>query len=93
VLDPYGGRPLRGTDGLHKFMDGFERTWASFNIQPGESFAAGNRVALTWQAEATSKQGKTAVLAGIDVFTLADDGRISRLEGYWDFKAMAAQIS
>lgn len=93
VHDPYGARPFLGTEGLHKFMDGFERTWASFAIIPGHSFAAGDRVAVSWQTEAASKQGKTAVFAGIDVFTLAEDGRISRLEGYWDFKAMVAQIS
>ncbi len=93
LLDPYGGRPLQGTDGLHKFMDGLERTWETFEMTPGDSYAAGNRVAVTWQAKATSKSGKTAVFAGIDVFTLNEEGLITQLEGYWDFEGMVAQIS
>lgn len=93
VLDPYGGRPLHGVDGLHKFMDGMERTWASFEMTPGELFAAGDRVAVQWSCKAEAGSGKKANFSGINVFTLSEDGRISRLEGYWDFKAMVAQIS
>ncbi|MCA9935460.1 MAG: nuclear transport factor 2 family protein [Ardenticatenaceae bacterium] len=93
VLDPYGGRPFQGTTGLHKFMDGMERTWDSFQMTPGESYAAGDRTAVSWHCTATAKSGKIANFAGIDVFTLTEDGLISQLEGYWDFKAMLAQIS
>ena len=91
VHDPYGARPFLGTEGLHKFMDGFERTWASFNITPGQSFAAGDRVAVSWQTEAARKQGKTAVSAGSEWHTLAEDGRISHPEGLEECKRMAAQ--
>ena len=93
VLDPYGGRPLQGQVGLNKFMDGMERTWDIFSMVPGESYASGNRVAVNWSTTATAKSGKTAQFAGINVFTLTEEGLISRLEGYWDFKAMVAQIS
>lgn len=92
VLDPYGGRPLQGQAGLHKFMDGLERTWATFQMVPGREFAAGDRIAVSWEATATSHAAKTATFAGINVFTLSDTGQISQLEGYWDFKAMLAQI-
>lgn len=93
ILDPYGGRPLQGTPGLHKFMDGMERTWSSFNMIPDVPFVAAERVAVSWQCTATAKSGKVAHFAGIDVFTLNEAGLISRLEGYWDFQAMVAQIS
>lgn len=93
LQDPYGGRPLQGTAGLHKFMDGMARTWASFQMTPSDAFAAGDRVAIAWRCTATAKSGKTANFAGIDVFTINADGLITQLEGYWDFKAMAAQIS
>jgi ketosteroid isomerase-like protein len=93
VLDPYGGRPLQGIDGLNKFMDGMERTWSGFTMKPGESFASGARVAVNWTAVATAKTGRTAEFAGINVFTMDDNGLVSQLEGYWDFKAMLAQIS
>ncbi len=93
VLDPYGGRPLSGIPGLHKFMDGMERTWNSFQMTPGQPYAAGDRVAIAWRCTAIAKSGKTANFAGINVFTLTADGLISQLEGYWDFRAMVAQIS
>ncbi|MCB8965338.1 MAG: nuclear transport factor 2 family protein [Chloroflexota bacterium] len=93
VMDPYGGRPLQGVAGLHKFMDGMERTWSSFTMTPDAPFVAADRVAVSWRCTATAKSGKVANFAGIDVFTLNENGLISQLEGYWDFQAMIAQIS
>lgn len=93
VMDPYGGRPFQGHDGLNKFFNGMERTWESFTMTPGEFFAAGDRVATQWTARGTAKSGKTAEFAGINVFTLGEDGLISQLEAYWDVRAMIAQIS
>lgn len=93
VLDPYGARPFLGDAGLNKFMDNMERTWSAFQMTPGEPFAAGDRVAVSWSCTATAKSGKTAEFAGINVFTLNEEGLITRLEGYWDFRAMVAQIS
>ncbi len=93
LRDPYGARPLQGTAGLHKFMDGMERTWASFQMTPGDAYAAGNRVAVPWRCVATAKSGKVADFAGVNVFTIDESGLIAQLDGYWDFKAMVAQIS
>lgn len=93
VRDPYGGPVLTGVEGLHKFFKGMERTWNDFQITPGDSYPAGNRVAVPWQVTATAKSGKTAEFAGVNVFTLAENGKIDQLDGYWDFKAMVAQIS
>ena len=93
VMDPYGGRPFQGREGLNKFMDGMERTWQTFRMTPDRLFASGDRAATKWAALATAKSGKTAEFEGINVFTINEDGLISRLEAYWDFKAMVAQIS
>lgn len=91
--DPYGGRPLQGVDGLNRFMDGMQRTWDRFSMIPGIPHAAGDRIAVNWDAAAVSKSGKTAHFSGINVFTLNEEGLIDQLEGYWDIKAMLAQIS
>jgi steroid delta-isomerase len=93
VQDPYGGRTLEGNEGLNKWFNGMERTWERFTMTPGQGFAAGDRVAVPWTAEATAKSGKTARFAGINLFTIGEDGRISRLEGYWDVAAMMAQLT
>lgn len=92
LCDPYGPRSLHGLEGAHKFFDGLERTWRAFHMTYGDAFASADRVALTWRVEAVAHSGKTAHFAGINVFTLAEDGLICRLDGYWDFKAMAAQL-
>jgi steroid Delta-isomerase len=93
VMDPYGGRPFEGHDGLNKFLNGMERTWGSFQMLPQEYFISGDRAAVKWQTEASAKSGKSASFAGINVFTINEEGLISRLEGYWDAAAMMAQIS
>ncbi|MBP8003004.1 MAG: nuclear transport factor 2 family protein [Chloroflexi bacterium] len=93
VHDPYGGRPWQGHEALGKFFAGMERTWTTFSMTPGEPFISGNRLATTWTAQGTSKTGKTATFAGINIFTLNEEGLISQLEAYWDFKAMLTQIS
>lgn len=93
VQDPYGGRVWQGHEGLAKFFSGMERTWASFTMTPGEPFISGNRLAVTWTAQGTSKSDKPATFSGINVFTVNESGLITQLEAYWDFKAMVAQIS
>jgi len=90
--DPYGGRPFIGRDGLEKWFEGMERTWSEFTMRPGAAFVSGDRAAVQWQAEGLSHSGKRADFAGINVFTVGEDGLISRLEGYWDYAAMVAQI-
>jgi steroid delta-isomerase-like uncharacterized protein len=93
LRDPYGGQTLQGIAGLQQFFQGMERTWAYFQMTPVAHYPAGDRVAVPWQAKATAKSGKTAEFAGVNIFTLAEDGKIKQLDGYWDFKAMVAQIS
>ena len=93
VHDPYGGRAWQGHEGLAKFFGGMERTWASFTMAAVESYVSGNRLATTWTAQGVSKNDKTAQFAGINVFTVNEEGLITQLEAYWDFKAMVAQIS
>jgi hypothetical protein len=69
-----------------------ERTWATFAMTPAAGYATGDRVAVPWHATATARNGKTAHFAGVNVFTLDGAGKISQLDGYWDFEAMVAQI-
>jgi steroid delta-isomerase len=93
VRDPYGGRAFVGPDGLNKWFNGMERTWARFDVQPGEFIVTGNRVAVPWKVTAQAKNGKEARFDGINVFTVGEDGLLSGLEGYWDAQAMMDQIA
>lgn len=93
VRDPYGSPELFGPEGLNEFFDRFERTWSQFNMAPGHAYPAGNRVAVAWSVSAVSHKGSAASFAGVNVFALAEDGSIEKLDGYWDFKAMLAQLN
>ena len=92
LRDPYNGPEHRGQPGLNAFFDGLEKTWDSFEMVPEEAYRSGSRVAVPWKASGTAKSGKTADFAGVNVFSLDDDGRIERLEGYWDYEEMVAQL-
>lgn len=93
LIDPYGGRPFHGREGLSKWFTGMERTWAKFSMKPINHYVSGDRVAVHWQASGESLAGKTATFAGINVFTIGEHGAITRLEGYWDAASMMDQIS
>lgn len=92
VVDPYGGRPFVGEVGLNMFFNGFESTWESFEMLLGEPYAAGDRVAVAWTTHARSKAGVRVEFSGINLFTINEDGQISRLEGYWDMPAMIGML-
>lgn len=92
LRDPYGGPERRGTPGLNAFFDGMEKTWESFEMVPEGAHRSGNRVAVPWTASGTARNGKTADFAGVNVFSLDDEGRIEQLESYWDYEEMAAQL-
>lgn len=93
LRDPYGSRPFYGREGLEKWFTGMKRTWSEFSMKPAEYFPGGERVAVSWVAEATAQSGKTAKFSGINVFTIGESGLIDRLEGYWDAATMMSQIS
>ena len=90
--DPYGGPVYEGREGLNKFFDGIEATWQSFEMMPQAAFKGGDRLAVPWQTTAVAKNGKRAEFSGVNVFTVAEDGRIRALDAYWDIRAMLAQI-
>jgi ketosteroid isomerase-like protein len=93
LLDPYGGKSFIGRDEIAKWFVGMERTWDTFSMKPIEHYISGDRIAVHWQASGRTGHGKNGKFAGINVFTVNDDGLITRLEGYWDIRAMMDQIS
>ena len=93
VQDPYGGKPLQGHEALTKFMETMKKTWSTLSMVGHETYIVADRAAVHWRAQGTSHGGKTAEFSGNNVFTFGEDGRIVRLNAYWDFKAMVDQIS
>lgn len=92
VRDPYGGPVYEGTDGLQRFFKGMERTWSEFAMKPRAAYSGADRVAVPWTTTAVAQNGRQAEFSGVNVFVVAEDGRIRKMDGYWDFKGMLAQI-
>jgi len=92
IHDPFGGRPFVGKEGARKWFSGFERTWSDFSIEGEDPFPSGDRLAVKWSVRGEAKSGKIAEFSGIDIFTVGQEGLITRMEGYWDAPTMLAQI-
>lgn len=90
--DPFGSATFEGSEGLHKFFDGVERTWSEFRMQPRAHYTGGDRVAVPWSTTARAKNGKEATFDGVNLFTVGEDGKIRMLDAYWDIRAMLRQI-
>ena len=90
--DPVGGRVLQGHDGVAAFHKGLRRAWSSIDMTADSVFVRDKRAAARWSASGQSVTGKDINFAGINVFHFDADGRIARLEGYWDFEAVIGMM-
>jgi steroid delta-isomerase len=55
-------------------------------------FVAGNGAAVKWTGRGTSTNGKEVKFEGIDVFEVAEDGKIQNVWAYWNPAEMIAQL-
>ncbi len=90
--DPVGTRPIQGRDGFQRFLDGITSTFNEMILTPAESFHAGGEVAVRWTAQGRSKEGVEVHYGGIDVFSFDEEGRVTRMRGYWEPRALFAQL-
>jgi steroid delta-isomerase-like uncharacterized protein len=90
--DPVGTKVHVGHEGVAAFHDGLRRAWSSLSMATHIIEPRGDRVAVSWSALGRSASGKDITFDGIDVMLVRDDGRIARLEGYWDFEGVVAQM-
>lgn len=92
--DPVAGPApaLIGEDGVRRFHKGLRRAWQSLHMDVDEVFVRGSQAAVRWDATGHSASGKEIDFEGINIITVDEAGRISRLEGYWDFEGVIAQM-
>ncbi len=86
------GPALQGEDGVRRFHKGLRRAWQSLTMTVDEVFARGQRAAVRWHAAGHSTSGKDIAFTGINIVEVDQAGRISRLEGYWDFEGVISQM-
>jgi steroid Delta-isomerase len=90
--DPAGARPIQDEEGLRRFVASIVENFDAMVLTPDEAFHAGGEVAVRWTGRGRSKQGVEVEYAGIDVFAFDADDRITSMKGYWDVKALFAQL-
>lgn len=90
--DPVGSPALSGQEGVARFHKMVGRAWQELRMEPSDVYVRGDRVAARWSARGHSASGKRITFGGISVFAVDDEGKIARLEGYWDFDQVMAQF-
>lgn len=77
VEDPYGGRLLQGYEKIVAFYEkAFTHEWAA--KQMGDACAAGDSIAVPYQARIGSRQVRC-----ITVFQFAENGKVKSMRAYW----------
>jgi steroid Delta-isomerase len=90
--DPVGARPSEGEAGLRRFFGGITRTFRRMVLTPDDTFHAGGSVAVKWTGRGETHDGVAVEYSGIDVFEVDDEGRITRLDAYWDPTQLFSQL-
>jgi ketosteroid isomerase-like protein len=82
--DPAHAPARRGREAHGAFFEGVAGLFAELDFRPGEPYVCGDRAAVAFAARCVAGNGQTVAVAGIDVFQFDADGRIQRVDGYWD---------
>ena len=86
---PEGGR-VRGTEALRAMLQRRFRTIPDMAWEIGSHWVGGNRGCSEWTVSGTETNGNRIEWLGIDVWTLNDQGRITRKDTYWKFAGAEA---
>ena len=92
VYNPFGSAPYRGSADLPRLFADLTAPWETLLVIPKSAYRSGSRVAILWMAEGKGTGGQETAFEGVNVFELAEDGRIARLEAYWDARATMKQL-
>jgi steroid delta-isomerase-like uncharacterized protein len=92
VHNPFGSPAYKGTPNLPRLFKELTAPWETLLVIPKSAYRSGNRVAILWMAEGKGPGGQETSFEGVNVFELAEDGRIARLEAYWDSRATMKEL-
>lgn len=84
AFDPAHAPARQGRAAHRAFFEGVAGLFAELDFQAGEPHICGDRAAVAFTARCLAHTGKSAEVAGIDVFRFDADGRILSVAGYWD---------
>jgi steroid delta-isomerase len=82
--DPVGSPPHEGRDAIRQFIQAATAALEKIESTADSVFIAGNCAAFKWSMQLTSKRGERVAVEGIDVIQVNEQGKIKRLDAYWD---------
>lgn len=92
LADPVNAPPATGHAGLEGFWDRMMGMFERVELIEGEILVAGRHAAAAWTGRNTARNGKVADFTGINTFEVDEAGKLRRVAGYWDARAMLRQV-
>ena len=87
IHSPFGSAPYNGRGSLRNMLHDLTDPWQHLKLIPKSAYRTGDRIAVMWMAEGLGKNGAQVAFEGVSVFQIGSEGRIARLEEYWDVRA------
>jgi ketosteroid isomerase-like protein len=92
VHSPFGTPPVQGRSQVQSEFDSMINVRRSVKIIPKSAYRSGDRIAVLWMADSINGDCQPCY-EGVSVFEIDNSGRISRLEEYWDARAVEREIA
>lgn len=81
-----------GVEGAREFWTKYRDTFATMTSTFRNTVVGDDRIALEWNTEATTSDGRSIQYSGVSVLELQGDG-ISRFRAYFDSAALGKQLA
>lgn len=89
VTDPVGAPAHEGIDAISAFWDTVTSTGLALNPTVHRVAVCGDEAMMSFTMASTNPAGMGMAVEIVDVFTLNDDGKITRLKAFWDQGCMS----
>ena len=90
---PVGGPVIEGHDGMRLAFKTVMGTLQSVEFDTGELFGGGNAAAVKWVARGSGHNGQSVTFEGINIFSITLEGKIQRIDSYWDPNELMRQLN
>lgn len=82
-IDPYPTPPNHGSAAIREFISRSFDSCESMRFEVEQMHPVADRVAITFHVTVMFAGGSSMHIRGVEVFTVTDEGLISRVEAYW----------
>ena len=90
--DPVGTPGNHGHKKIEEFFQTVTAAFKEVGLTEDQVFIAGNSAAVKWTGRGVSKEGRSVKFEGIDTIEVNENGKIQRLDAYWNPAEMVAQL-